>query len=612
MRTLIASLLAASALAAELPADIPAFPGAQGYGASTVHGRGGRVIAVTNLADSGPGSLRAAVEASGPRIVVFRVGGLIRLRNRLYVREPYLYLAGQTAPGDGICLADGQISIATHDVVIRFLRSRAGDTQTWNPSFDNIDAIEIANATTPPHRIVIDHCSFSWGVDETASCWYACNDITWQWNIFSEGLHASRHSKGPHGKGMLIGEQADRIAIHHNLFAHNHDRNPMLKGDTAVLVANNTVYNWGGGRDSPQLNYTCAYLGLEDTASGDPARLDFLGNRLIPGPDSYTFAWGIRLNRNMPGASGVFLHDNQGPGRPDASGDEWLIMRPGDESYRVGTRTMPDAGVAVRPVAEASARVLAHAGASLPQRDSVDQRIVSDVHAGSGRVIDSQSEVGGWPTYASGNVASDADGDGMADAWELANGLSPSTASDGAADSDGDGYTNVEEYLESLVPRDAYGEPDDGEPDNRAPTMSAIADRTTTSGTAISAIAFTVADHESAPSALTVTGSSSTQALVADGALVFAGSGADRTLTLTPVAGRSGSAVITVRVSDGLLSASRSFLLTVTPRDATDPTPPAPPATAGGGSDGSRGCGLGGGLALAVIGVGLAGRRRQR
>ena len=457
MRTIVASLIVASISAVELPA----FPGAEGYGATTTHGRGGRVIAVTTLDDSGPGSLRAAVEASGPRIVVFAVGGLIRLRSRLSIREPHLMIAGQTAPGDGICLADGQISINTHDVVIRFVRSRAGDTQTWNPSFDNIDAIEIANQTTPPHRIVIDHCSFSWGVDETASSWYACHDITWQWNIIAEGLHVSRHSKGPHGKGMLIGEEARRIAIHHNLFAHNHDRNPMLKGNTTVLVANNTVYNWGGGRDDPQTNYNAVYLGLFDTQEAiqpTTSALDFIGNTLKAGPDSYTFAWGIRLNRNMPSGSGVYLRDNQGPGRSDASGDEWLIMRPGDQSYRVDARTMADPGVRVQPVAVASARVLDQAGATLPCRDHVDQRVVADVRAGTGRIIDSQRDVGGWPTYASGSAPLDSDGDGMPDAWERARGLSPNDASDGAADRDGDGYTNVEEYLESLVPRSAYGE----------------------------------------------------------------------------------------------------------------------------------------------------------
>ncbi|MEM7034013.1 MAG: pectate lyase, partial [Chloroflexota bacterium] len=253
---IIISLLwtASSSLAiASEPKKIPAFPGAEGGGAWSLGGRGGRVIEVTNLKDSGSGSLRAALEASGPRIVVFRVGGTIELKELIIIRNPYLTIAGQTAPGDGITLKDNGIRIMTHNVIVRYMRFRPGDDSKAEGI--DVDGINITNRPDDKndkdamvHDIILDHVSVSWAIDKNIGVWNSrpeineIENITIQWSIISEGLANNRHYEGEHSKGVLIGEYSNNVSMHHNLFAHNTARNPKVKGGSAEVI-NNVVYN---------------------------------------------------------------------------------------------------------------------------------------------------------------------------------------------------------------------------------------------------------------------------------------------------------------------------------------------------------------------------------
>ena len=180
----------------------PAFPGAQGFGSTTKGGRDGKLFFVTNLNSDGPGSFREACEAKGPRIVIFRVGGTITIEKSISIQNPYITIAGQSAPGDGICIRGAAIKITTHDVIVRGLRIRIGDGP--GPAPDNRDGLSIANNSKQPYNIIIDHCSISWAIDENFQLWYPCNSITIQWCIISEGLHNSLHPKRPHSSGLII------------------------------------------------------------------------------------------------------------------------------------------------------------------------------------------------------------------------------------------------------------------------------------------------------------------------------------------------------------------------------------------------------------------------
>jgi pectate lyase len=219
--SLAAALLGAAAVLAATPSDLPlpAFPGAEGFGANTPGGRGGKVLFVTHLNDSGPGSLRAACEAAGPRIVIFRVSGTIALKTPIVVRQPYLTVAGQTAPGDGICLRDQPFAIATHDVVVRHIRSRLGDE-----SAQEQDAFGVLHGS---RDVVIDHVSATWSIDEALSLSGNNQNITIQWCLIGESLRQSKHAKGAHGYGSLARANGP-VTFHHNLWIHNDARNPRL------------------------------------------------------------------------------------------------------------------------------------------------------------------------------------------------------------------------------------------------------------------------------------------------------------------------------------------------------------------------------------------------
>jgi len=407
-----------------------AFPSAEGFGAHTPGGRGGQVLVVTNLDDNGPGSLREALNTSGPRIVVFRVSGTIVLESELEIGEPYVTIAGQTAPGHGICLSGAQLTIETHDVIVRYLRVRPGDI---NP-IAQWDGISIRD-----ENIIIDHCSMSWSIDEVLSPTRYSDNITIQWCIISEPLHDSYHDKGPHGYAFLICTNNDcRISVHHNLFAHGYRRFPAsgtYNNATLLLdFRNNIIYNWGD---------KCGY-GWGDRY---PLYMNVIGNYYQAGLDTEADEYDIAFD----GANSEH-YIYQGGNIMNGQDSDWDMIREAytelnselqiEEIYRVGAND----------VYEAYDRVLHSAGAILPRRDEVDERVVQSVYNRTGQIIDSQYEVGGWPELHNETPPADTDLDGMPDSWEIEHNLDPEDSSDASGTDLSDvGYTNIEVYINSLA-----------------------------------------------------------------------------------------------------------------------------------------------------------------
>jgi pectate lyase len=414
--------------------SLPTFPGAVGFGAKAKGGRGGAVLFVENLNDSGPGSLRAALEAEGPRTILFRTSGTITLKSEIIVRNPFLTIAGQTAPGGGIAIKiDGKsdigaINIETHDVIIQHLRVRPGPAIKGSVNGDAIQMLENA------HDVIIDHCSLSWSTDEVISGWYDARDITVQRCIISEALHDSVHQKGPHGMGMLFGDKNKSVTIHQNLLAHNNQRNPRLNPEVKgrFQVNNNVIYNWG-------------QIASEMT---DDAEINLTGNFYKSGPSS-------RPERGVAvdGKVKIYPKDNISPIRPNATQPEDAIIKPWEEKMdrRKFAVSAPFSApsLMILSATETYEAVLANVGATRPKLDSVDQRILSDVKNGTGKIINHPSEVGGWPKLATGKPPADRDNDGMPDVWEKAQGLNPEDASDRHATGKS-GYTRLEEYLHSI------------------------------------------------------------------------------------------------------------------------------------------------------------------
>ena len=419
------------------PSIIPAFPGAEGFGAVTAGGRGGRVIEVTNLNASGPGSLLAACEEEGPRIVVFRTGGMINVTRAINIKNPFITIAGQTAPGDGICLGGGAgLNISTHDVIVRGLRVRVGDNPA-GPVGDNRDGIGVANQSEQPYNIIIDHCSVSWAIDENIQLWYACHDVTIQWCITSEALDSSLHEKGPHSKGMIIGPGAQGVSIHHNLFAHNVERNALISVDTKTEFINNVIYNW----KSRGLNLGNCY-----PEHGEQS--DVIGNYFKKGPSSGR-NW-FHINDCWKNAK-VYISGNIAPDKPKEGSDEWsLIRNEAKTPVKVDERVIKSSTVKVEPVLDAYESVLKNAGAIVPGYDEIDVRIINDVKNGTGQIIDSQTDVNGWPRYNEGIPPADSDHDGMPDDWEKSMGLNPAKADGNGTKLSKEGYTNIEVYINGL------------------------------------------------------------------------------------------------------------------------------------------------------------------
>jgi len=420
---------------------LPVFPGAEGFGTRTVAGRGGKVIPVTSLADSGPGTIREAVNYPSPRIIVFNVAGTIELQSELQMNHPFVTIAGQTAPGGGICIKGAGITVFTHDVLIQHLRVRPGNKGPVNADIN--DAVSILGPhgdSEGAYNVVLDHISASWGEDETVSTWYGAHYITISWSIISEALNRSRHRKRTHSAGLLIGDSSYHVSVHHNLLAHNDFRNPLISEGGTHDIVNNVIYNWG-------------VLPVEITDYGSNTFLNFVGNYFIPGASTNPGPYEILFPQGDPK---IYVEGNLGPHRPDPDMDEWALVgfRWGEEGvaptkYRSHTKfeTPP---IATQSAAEALEMVLDLAGATAPQRDAVDRRVVNDVRSRIGSIIDSPEDVGGYPKLETGTPRVDSDHDGMPDEWERQMGLDPQDASDGHGDLDDDGYTNIEEYLHSL------------------------------------------------------------------------------------------------------------------------------------------------------------------
>jgi pectate lyase len=457
---LITTILSISGNAGTLKkAAIPAFPGAEGAGAFTPGGRGGRILEVTNLNDAGPGSFRAATEAEGPRIVIFRVSGIITLKKVLTIPNPYITIAGQTAPGDGICIRGQTTEINTHDVVLRYLRFRRGNIKDRNDALGGY----------PVGNVIVDHCSASWGLDENLSIYRymkkmpdgsqkktPSENITIQWCISSEALDLNNHAFGGTWGGR-------NCSFHHNLFACNTGRNPSIGWGDHFDFRNNVIFNWrhrtvDGGDASSMVNVVANYY--------KP------GPAVNKGASSYRICRPQHLDMHSEAQRDGkwYVAENFVAGNPKVTADNWAGGVQFDDVEtqdqidalisRVRAKTAAPAvrlwRITQQSAEEAYKLVLAQAGATLPRRDPVDNRIIETVRTGKptykNGIIDTPLDVGGWPQYETKAAPVDSDHDGMPDNWEKQFGLKWNDSSDGSKDTDNDGYTNVEEWLNGTDP----------------------------------------------------------------------------------------------------------------------------------------------------------------
>ena len=446
MRLAALSLACLLATAAEAPRKLPAFPGAEGFGKYAAGGRGGDVYRVTTLRDGGPGSLRHAVEsATGPRTVVFDVGGTITLSKRLPIRgKAFLTIAGQSAPGKGITIRDWPVVIEDcHDIVIRYLRVRLGDENKPKGGYDTMTVDRNRN-------LILDHLSLSWGIDGNSD--YRANaDMTLQWLIYSEALNRSLHEKGPHAMCTSIRDCTGNTSVHHNIYATSRNRHPTLgsgnnKSATDVLLdfRHSVNYNWSGPTNLGGI------------------RINVVGNYYRPGPmtrpealpfqikdGDATKARGYAAGNFFEGMPGLFTRDNGAAVLYTNSGNygsttrkQWEVAR----EFPAGEFAIPS-----ETAAQAYELCLRYAGCSIV-RDRVDERLIAGIRARQGKLIDSQQDVGGWDPYPEVRRPADwdTDGDGMPDAWEVRHGLNPRDPSDRNLRA-ADGYTRLEQYLNSLT-----------------------------------------------------------------------------------------------------------------------------------------------------------------
>lgn len=465
----------------ELPqAKIPAFPGAEGGGMYSFGGRGGKVFVVTSLEDSGPGTFREACEAGGPRVVVFNVAGIIRLKDRIRVRAPYITINGATAPGDGVCIAGNTVELESHDMVIRHMRFRRGATDVGdrNDSFGG----------NPVGNVMIDHVSASWGLDENMSMYrhmyrppeggqdqkLPTVNITIQNSIFSEGLNTYNHAFGSTIGGL-------NSTFHHNLWACNAGRNPSVGMYGDFTFVNNVLFNWvhrtvDGGDHMSQFNIINNYL-KPGPATPKDAEVSYRllkpeSERSKTVKDHFGQAY---VNGNIVEGDERVTKDNWDGGvQPAVSSvplKDALAKIKVDEPFK-------HAPITIQPADKAFEHVLANAGAMLPKRDAVDVRVTEMVRTGKVSakpgadfeapfskvgysqeviekiaelvpkgIITDPSQVGGWPDYK-GEPYKDSDKDGLPDEWETAHGLNPNDAADASQEAkSGDGYTNIEVFI---------------------------------------------------------------------------------------------------------------------------------------------------------------------
>jgi pectate lyase len=304
--------------------SFPAFPGAEGFGSNSIGGRGGQVIKVTNLNDSGLGSLRAAVTTLGSRIIIFEVSGIINLKSGLDITKPYLTIAGETSPG-GILITGYTTMLNTHDVIIRHLRFRVGShrvTDGSNADPETLDSFTIWGNTIPggggndAYNIIIDHCSFGWGVDETFSTSYNARDITVQWSIVSEGLSHAGHPKGEHSKGILFSGKWSpdtKVSLHHSYIAHNRDRNPLVSGPEPVFadIRNNVIYNW----------YHALSVGFQENGRGN-----LVNNYMKPGLDGSSNSFEAYVVEPLSKIDNIiYTNGNMGVTRLTQTAPQWMV-----------------------------------------------------------------------------------------------------------------------------------------------------------------------------------------------------------------------------------------------------------------------------------------------
>ncbi len=436
-----------------------AFPGAEGWGKYTTGGRGGKVMIVTNLNDNGEGSFRKAVTAKEPRIVVFAVSGTIHLLSPVSIKSD-VTIAGQTAPGDGICIADHPVGLGGNNIIVRYLRFRMGD-RYQNKGMVDGSGHDDALGGVKRNNIIIDHCSISWSTDECFSV-YGGDSTTLQWNLVSEPLNYSYHfEQGDkdyerHGFGGIWG--GIHLSAHHNLFAHCSNRNPRFNGTRLGAVQefadyrNNVIYNWGGN----------------NVYGGEAGHYNIVSNYYKYGPSTSKSVLYRIVNPSKTEGIGFgkfYVAGNYVDGSEANSNNNWLGIHMGnggtetDKKAAVMNNAFETVNIPVQSAQEAYEEVLKFAGASF-RRDTLDERIINDVKNRTGRFIDVQGgfphgtpyeqTVNAWPVLRSLAAPADADKDGMPDNWENKNKLNPNDPSDAPAYKLSKNYTNIEVYINSL------------------------------------------------------------------------------------------------------------------------------------------------------------------
>lgn len=435
------------------------FPGAEGFGRYTTGGRGGKVLFVTKLTDDGSeGTLRYALEQKGARYIVFKTAGTIYLESPLKIKEDNVTIAGQTAPGDGITIANYETFVAADNVVIRFLRFRMGDQKKFEG--DALGARFMKD-------LIVDHCSMSWSTDETVSI-YVNENTTLQWCVISESLRNSAHQKGAHGYGGIAGGKF--ASFHHNIYAHHDSRNPRLgeyAGSKFALTdltdfRNNVIYNWGHN----------------NVYGGEGMNVNMVNNYYKPGPASMNKKRIVAIDKNEKPETEVYniwgkyyIKGNVSEGNPEVTADNWNLgvfnqMKPSynltdadKNSIKIDQPHDIQNNIKTHTAKEAYEKILQIGGASL-MRDAVDVRVLKEVKNGTftyngslgskNGIIDSQNDVGGFPDLKQGKNPVDSDNDGMPDEWETKHKLDPKKANANGRDLDKN-YDNIEVYINDLV-----------------------------------------------------------------------------------------------------------------------------------------------------------------
>jgi len=471
MKTVSQIIFGSAAVCALLALDISsanaaavrAFPNAEGYGTQTAAGRGGAICEVTNLNDAGQGSLRDCVEVeTGARTVVFRVGGAIELTRDIIINAQHsnLTIAGQTATGGGIQLKNWGIYIQDggHDVVIRYLRVRPGSVACiaqGAKACNSVSGIALWGETIDKrvYNIVLDHISAQWATDQNMTVWDSVSDITIQNSIIAAGA-TQGHSKGQHSTGFLAGGDIDvdtvhprTITIHHSLFAHNAERNPRVDDPSIFDFRNNVIYYYP--------SYSSGNLRMERSASSYPVsfnttQANFINNIYKTNPTDTGSKGSGNVILDVDAQTKLYISGNYTPLFPMGTQNDFNPdnIYGGNASINQLASPVVTPAVTTDPTSQVLIKVLANAGAKLPVRDVIDDRIVNDIINGTGSIGQDQNN---WSVLAQGTAPDDSDHDGMPDAWETAQGFNPNDAADRNGDNNNNGYTNVEEYLNELA-----------------------------------------------------------------------------------------------------------------------------------------------------------------